>query len=208
MNPSEAHSELKEIRAIMDRSTRFLSLSGWTGVLVGIYALIGAYLAWGLLFDFDPYFDRHKVYVPRRIMVLLFIDAAVVFVLSIITAFVQTYLRARSTGQKIWTGSALRLLIDLATPMLFGGLFLAFLLFHGFVGVVAPGMLLFYGLGLFAASRNTHSDIKFLGIAEMVLALIALLDYGHGLFYWAIGFGIFHIIYGLWMYFRYEFNNS
>ncbi|HBH07087.1 MAG TPA: hypothetical protein DDX92_10850 [Flavobacteriales bacterium] len=204
MNQTEAHNELKEIRAIMERSTRFLSLSGWTGVLIGIYAIIGAIIAWRLLYDFDPYFNRATVSVSRITLIYLFLDAAVVLLMSIVTGLVLTYFKAQSTGQRLWSPAAFRLFLDLAVPLIFGALFLGILLYHGFVGIVAPGMLLFYGLGLFAAGRNTHSDIRFLGILEMILAVIALLDYGHGLFYWTLGFGVLHIVYGVWMYFRYE----
>ncbi len=38
--------DLTEIRSMMERSSRFISLSGLSGISAGVFALIGAYLAY------------------------------------------------------------------------------------------------------------------------------------------------------------------
>ncbi|MDX5428570.1 MAG: hypothetical protein LPK79_10755 [Bacteroidota bacterium] len=37
--------DLELIRSMMERSTRFFSLSGWVGILIGIYSLVAAGIA-------------------------------------------------------------------------------------------------------------------------------------------------------------------
>jgi len=68
---------------------------------------------------------------------------------------------------------------------------------------VAPLTLIFYGLALVNASKYTLSEIRSFGIAEIVLGLIAMAFIGYGLLFWAIGFGLLHIIYGIIMHVRY-----
>jgi hypothetical protein len=43
-----------------------------------------------------------------------------------------------------------------------------------------------------------------LGITEIILGLMSSWLIGYGLLFWAVGFGVMHIFYGLMMYFRYE----
>ncbi|HLU89350.1 MAG TPA: hypothetical protein VKZ51_05910, partial [Cyclobacteriaceae bacterium] len=45
--------DIAEIRAMMERSSKFLSLSGGAGIMAGIYALLGVYIAYEVL-GFNP----------------------------------------------------------------------------------------------------------------------------------------------------------
>ena len=65
-------------------------------------------------------------------------------------------------------------------------------------------MLIFYGLALINSSKYTFFEIRYLGIAEIVLGLIASVFVSSGLILWAAGFGLLHIIYGIIMYYKYE----
>jgi len=115
-----------------------------------------------------------------------------------------TQQRAKKQGRTIWDDTAKRLVINLAIPLVTGGLFLLILLLKGFVGIVAPGTLIFYGLALINASKYTITDIKVLGFSEIIVGLVATYFIGYGLFFWAFGFGVLHIVYGTWMYLKYE----
>jgi hypothetical protein len=70
--------------------------------------------------------------------------------------------------------------------------------------MIASALLIFYGLALVAGSEFTYTEVKWLGIAEILLGLIALCIPAYGLLLWAIGFGLLHILYGSIMYFKYE----
>ena len=189
--------DISEIRSIMERSSRFISLSGLSGVMAGIYALIGAYVAHLILQDY-------RLQPHDQVVVYLIADAIAVLLLAVGTGILLTTRRARAQGATIWDASARRLLINLLIPLAVGGLFSLILIFRGFVGIIAPSMLIFYGLALVNASKYTLSDIRYLGFTEIGLGLLAAIVPGYSLLFWAIGFGVMHIVYGTLMYYTHE----
>ena len=201
--------DLREIRNLMERSTRFLSLSGLSGISAGFIALVGASVAFFLL-DYDQrYFEpqsyfsfqgmRYTGFIPALIL-----DGAIVLIAALITSFYFTYRRTRKKGLPIWDKTTRRMLIALSFPLVAGGVFCLFLLCHHLVYLIAPAILIFYGLGLISASHFTLPELRYLGISEVILGLIAGVFIGYGLIFWAAGFGILHIIYGFRMYYKYE----
>ena len=211
MNKQNEHLEtLAEIRSLMERSSRFISLSGLSGVFAGIFALIGAFAAY-LYFNLNTSSMRYYEYAFNpdggrnvNFYVFFFADAVSVLVASLVFGSFFTIRKAKKKEQTIWDASAKRMLINLLIPLSSGGLFCLILLYHGYVGIVAPATLLFYGLALLNASKYTLEDIRYLGICEIILGLISSIYYGYGLLFWALGFGVLHIIYGTYMYFKYE----
>jgi predicted lysophospholipase L1 biosynthesis ABC-type transport system permease subunit len=212
MDENKEHLEnLSEIRALMERSSRFISLSGLSGVFAGIMALAGAGVAyWYLKLDGwkIPYSEYSIQESSGRMEMDFFtffaLDAFTVLGLSIVVGILLTRRRAKKHGQTIWDPTAKKLLINLVIPLAAGGIFCMILLSHGAVALIAPCTLLFYGLGLVNASKYTLTDIKWLGLSEIALGLIASFYIGYGLIFWAIGFGVLHIVYGTLMYFKYE----
>ncbi len=200
---------LKEIRSLMERSSRFISLSGLSGVSAGICALIGAALAALYL----GRFDRNELTYEHlsefehwglKAGVFFVLDAVLVLVLAVLSAIYFTTRKAKIKGQKVWDALTRRLILSLAVPVAVGGVFILALIYHGLVGLVAPSTLVFYGLGLVNASKYTLDDVRQLGYAEIILGLITCFNIGYGLESWALGFGGLHIVYGLYMYYKYE----
>jgi len=130
----------------------------------------------------------------------------VTFMAAALSAFIFTYRRSKKTNVPIWGTTARRLLVNVTIPMVAGGIFLLVLIKHGVMGFVAPGCLIFYGLGVLNASKYTLPETKYLGYCEMLLGLINLFFLGEGLYFWATGFGVLHIIYGVLMWWKYERN--
>jgi MFS family permease len=194
--------DLSEIKNIMNRSTRFMSLSGLSGIMAGIYALIGAFLAKQLLANYLNYNHTRNTINPNNIEIKLIVIALLVALLSIITAYILTKKKASKKGQTIWNSTTKRLLFHFFIPLAAGGVFSLTMLNQGFYGFVAPATLIFYGLAVVNASNFTFSNVKYLGIAEIILGLISLNYIGYGLYFWAVGFGILHIIYGTIMYIK------
>ena len=125
-------------------------------------------------------------------------------VASIVVGLILTWRSAKKNGQTIWDATAKRMLINLMIPLVTGGFFCMILLMHGLIGLVAPVTLIFYGLALINGSKYTLDDIRYLGICEIILGLLASIFIGYGLLFWAIGFGVLHIVYGMLMYNKYE----
>ena len=197
---------IQDIRQMMKKSTRFLSLSGLSGVFAGIFALAGAVVGYLYLNTIYENWVKGNVEVLNRNEIYLnfILIAVVVLILSISTAYFFSNRKAKRSGQNLFDHTAIRVLINLAIPLIAGGVFCIALLYHGAIVYIAPAMLLFYGLALINASKYTYDDIRYFGLCEIVLGLINAFNLGNGLLYWAFGFGVLHIIYGTMMWFKYE----
>jgi hypothetical protein len=195
--------DIAEIRSMMERSSKFLSLSGWTGILAGIYALAGAYIAWKV-FDFNSGEILYNPGIRTSELTYVILLAAIVLLLALGTAIYESYRKAKIKGEKAWNPTSRRLLINMAVPLVTGGILVLIMLIKGLIGLLAPLMLLFYGLALYNAGKFTYREVKILGLAEIVLGLISSLFLGYGLIFWAAGFGVAHIVYGIYMHYTYE----
>ncbi|CAN5859112.1 hypothetical protein BH11BAC7_BH11BAC7_28720 [soil metagenome] len=205
MNETEDQLKaLSEMRDLMNRSSRFLSLSGLSGICAGVFALIGAAVAWKYLYSLNGDELYGDFDVPRSFYSFFFVDAGLVLLFSLMAGWYFSNRRANRAGVSLFDETALRMLANLFIPLATGGLFCFALLYYGVVGLIAPATLIFYGLALLNASKYTVKDIRFLGICQIVLGLISTMFIFHGLIFWAIGFGVLHIIYGTVLYFKYE----
>lgn len=201
----EYEKDIASIRTMMERSVKFISLSGLSGVIAGAYALLGAgYVYYLVYYPYSPFGFRFYYPNESQIIVQLLAIAMIVLVLSIATGYWFSLQKAKKLGVTIWNKASQQLMIDLLIPLLTGGLFILILLSRGYYGVAAPACLVFYGLALINASRNTYSEVKYLGFTEIALGLISALIPGYGLIFWAMGFGVMHIMYGAVMHFRYD----
>ncbi len=208
---AEKHlNNLKEIKQLMERSTRFLSLSGLSGVMAGISALIGAFLAYYVLASYNyvrgiSYFDGAIILdLQNTVFIQLMMIGIGVLASALGFGFYFTNRKAKREGQTIWNSASKKLMLNMFIPLAVGGIFSLLLIQHYLVGLVAPVTLIFYGLACVNASHVTHSEIRNLGIFNIILGLINVYYIGYGLFFWALGFGVMHIIYGTLMYFKYE----
>jgi hypothetical protein len=210
MNNNEHLESLQQIRSMMERSSRFISLSGLSGVAAGIIALMGAAVALVYL-DVKP-FSGPYLYLAEpgyekwglNFYEFFAVDAGIVLILALAAGIFFTTRKAVKKGQKIWDKLTLRLLVNLAIPLVTGAVFCLALLKYGMFGLIAPTTLIFYGLSLINGSKYTLNDIRYLGVTEIILGMIGLFNVGYGLEIWAIGFGLMHIVYGTFMWMKYE----
>ena len=194
---------LHEIRGIMNRSTRFLSLSGWSGVWAGSTALLGAYIAHGWLQTTDYLFVGSAGFFDN--MTLRFVFLAIsIFMVALAGGFYFTFRKAKRQEQSLWSNALRQMLTQLFCPIIAGGVFAIVFINHGNMMYIAPACLAFYGLALISASRYTLSDIRYLGMLEVGLGCVCLFFPGYGLYFWAFGFGVLHILYGIFMWNKYD----
>ena len=200
MSNKDYLKDISEIKNLMNKSSRFISLSGLSGIMAGIYALIGASVAFWLVTTYsnsELYLDG---WVFRTAMLILFLVAF----FSIVTGIILTTRKAKKNNEKIWDSSSKRLLFNFLIPLVVGGIYCLIILSQGRYGQTGGLMLIFYGLALVNASKHSIGDIKYLGYIEIVLGLIAALFPGYGFWLWVLGFGVMHIVYGAWMHFKYD----
>ncbi len=206
MSDQKYAEDLSHIRHIMENSSKFLSLSGLSGVIAGLLALVGAYLAYDIMYDLPTgelvYNSESSHYISMRRELILI--GASVLICSLSIGYIMSVRKAKRSGNSIWNPAAYKMLFHLSVPLIAGGILCFALLGYGLLIFVAPLTLIFYGLALVNASKYTLREVQYLGICEVALGLIGLFFLGKGLIFWAIGFGVLHIIYGGIMYFRHD----
>jgi hypothetical protein len=194
--------EVAEIRSMMERSSKFLSLSGLSGIGAGIAALVGwGWARWYLASRFGP---GSEAVVNHKDVLLLMLDSGLVIVAAVGVAMFFSWRLAKRRGLPIWNLTARETLAALLVPLASGGLFCLILVRQTLYGLIPSAMLLFYGMALINAAKFTVHDLRLLGFSEILLGLGAALMPESSLWFWATGFGLLHIIYGVQMYVRYE----
>ena len=206
MNNTKHLDDLAAIRSIMERSTKFLSLSALAAIMAGVYALAGAVIAYRVIYTAPavlyPDLAGGRLITPATSPLLVI--ALSVLLLAIGTGLWLSYRKAQKAGQPLWNRSALRLVVNFSFPMAVGGFVVIVFYLRGYYSLLAASTLIFYGLALINAGNFTFSDVRKLGVLEVLTGLTALIFPGKGLQFWAFGFGILHLIYGVLMYRKYE----
>lgn len=192
--------DISQIKDLMNRSSRFISLSGLSGILAGIYAITGAIVTYIFLI---PKNEGHVILHSWNFKIIVGILIAVA-VLSLVTAYLLSSKKAKKNNEKIWDETTKRLLISFLVPLITGGIYILIKLNSQHYGLTGSLMLIFYGLALVNASKHTIGNVKYLGYAEIILGLICAALPGYGFWFWVIGFGVLHILYGSLIYFKEE----
>ena len=198
---------LKDIKQLMERSSRFISLSGLSGVAAGICALAGAFIGKNILDNYYGSFNSAGLFSGddfSRLKIKLAGLAGAVFAAAFVSSFYLTWRKAKKSNLPVWDHTSKRLFWNIVIPLAAGAGFVLAMLRYDEWRFVAPACLVFYGLSLVNASKYTLTDICYLGYCEIILGLVNMLFIGYGLYFWAAGFGVLHIAYGIVMWYKYE----
>ena len=207
MTSNDYLKDISEIKDLMNKSSRFLSLSGLSGILAGIYALIGAYMAYNIIYVTQSISDDYNNIVLYELeMIQLFAIAFLVVTLSIITAILLSWRKAKKQNERLWDTTSKRMVINFLIPLLTGGFIIVFMIEKDVYLYVAPLSLIFYGLALVNTSKYTLGDVRYLGLTLIIIGLASAWFLGYGLLFWALGFGVCHVLYGTLMYFKHDRN--
>lgn len=188
--------DLKHIRSMMERSSKFLSISGMAGVGAGIFALIGAWLAYMVLYK--------NLVITSDIFLDLILIALFILAGASASGLIFSLRKAKKNKEKFWTPTTILILKDFGIPMVVGGLFCLLLIYQQSTFLIPSAMLIFYGIALINAGSRTFSDVKILGGCEIFLGIAAGVYTQYNLFIWALGFGVLHIAYGIIIYLKYD----
>ena len=205
MDSKNYQEDLTHIRSMMERSSRFISLSGLSGIFAGLVALLGAiYVYFVFQREGINYFEGSRNVFTKSLVKELVLVGTVILLLALLSGYFFTSKKSKTKNVKIWDQTTKRLLFNFAIPLFTGGFFCLGLMYHHLYVFVAPATLIFYGLALVNAEKYTLTDVKYLGYCQIVLGLLSLFFLGWGLVFWAIGFGVLHIVYGIVMYKKYK----
>jgi len=205
MNHQDILKDIGQIRSMMERSSKFMSINGLSGVLIGCVALIGAAAGYYIVYGTKSEFGYRDHYVlDEQVLWKLILIAVLVLLVSVVTGVWMAKTKAKKIGQTIWNPTSKALAKAMFIPLATGGLFSLILIYRGDYSLVASSLLIFYGLALAAGSVFTFSEVRVLGILEILLGLLALAFPGYGIWFWSVGFGVLHIVYGLIVHKKYE----
>ena len=205
MEAKDYLKDIQDIKSMMSQSSRFISLSGLSGILAGVYSLIGAWFAYKTIyFDTFTYGSYKDLIISQEAVYKLIFIASTIIILSIVTGVVLCKRKATLHNENIWNAASKRLLINFLIPLLTGGFIIIYLIEKEVLGLIAPLTLIFYGLACVNASKYTLGDVRYLGLIQIALGLLSLWFLGYGLLFWVLGFGVCHIIYGSVMHYKYD----
>jgi len=208
-NDKKSIEDIKAIRKIMEESSRFLSLSGLSGIFAGATAIAGAFVAFFFILDkgsirYEDYLNNLTTLEAQELRWQLFAVVTIVLVISLLSSLYFSIKKAKNDGKSIWTPVSKMLLINLVIPLITGGVFSLVLLLQNNLQLIVPCFLIFYGLALVNAGKFTFGEVFYLGVLEIITGLVAAFIPGWGLIFWIFGFGVLHMNYGLAMYRKYE----
>ena len=213
MEPSQPEKDISLIKNLMEKSSKFSNLSGYAIATTGLLALLGAvfvyfdlgisisekYISYAELINQTG--NANSIYTKIKLLVII---ASLILLISLLILYVTAKLKSERHDINLFNSSFSRALKSLFIPVLSGGIFCGFLILHKMYGLVAPATLIFYGLGLISASKYSYNELELLGYLELLLGTIASYYMGSGLLFWMIGFGIGHIVLGVFIHYKYD----
>ena len=207
-NNKDQLETLKEIKGLMQRSSRFVSLSGMSGIAAGTVAILGAvfisiYFHTGFFEQIPGMMLLSKDQLSVNVTFIFAVLSTVLILASILTMYFSSR-KAKSKNIIFWDSMAKRVFVNLFIFLITGGIFCLILFYYGIYFLIVPAMLIFYGLALINVSKFTFSEIVQLGVIEICLGIFAAFVTVYPLLIWTVGFGIFHLIYGIYVYLKYE----
>ena len=213
MTNSKTKDEISSIKEMMEKSSKFSSLSGVSIFFTGLFAIIGAvFVYYDISFSFSNQEISYRQLINKsgnpddlflKVKLLVFIASIILF-LSLLVLYLSAKSKAKKEEVDLFTPTFARTLKSLFIPVFSGGIFSLFLIHHGLYGLVAPATLIFYGLGLINASKHSYDELEKLGYFELLLGISASYFMGTGLIFWVVGFGFGHIFFGIYLFFKYD----
>lgn len=199
MESKQAHESIAHIREMMSKSSKFKSLSGAAGITAGLLTLVLA-TVFCLQYEINPFAVELSNFnlLPSEHYLTALVYALTLLFCSIIAGIVLTKLNAVKNQEPLWGPASRNFIYNMVLPMVFSILF-CLILFQKNPDYVLPVSLILYGLTLFNAGKYAHKAIRSLGITEMLLGAICLQFLQFHILIWIIGFGVMHIVFGMYM---------
>ncbi|WP_331877899.1 hypothetical protein [Longimicrobium sp.] len=175
-----AMDNLRFIRETMERAGSFTAVSGWGLVVIGVAAVLAAWLA-----------SRQQS--PELWLATWMAAALVCLLIGLLTSATK----ARHAKVSLLTGPGRKFILSLAPPLAAGAVLTA-VLFPAELVTVLPGMwLLLFGVAIVAAGAFSVRAVPVMGMCFMAVGVAALFSpAAWGDVYMAAGFGGLHMVFG------------
>ena len=203
MENKEALNTLHEIKELMEKSSRFQSINGWSIIIIGLLASVVSAGACTLLLPHEGLswmpegWNGLLINSPYRTLIASACAVALLVVSFAVVCF-GSYRLMKRQGDFVFGKTIRRPLFHFSVPMVVGGLLCVAMLLQGHYGLTSTFMLVFYGLALLNASHYTSRSIALLGYCELVLGVVDCFVVSHAILFWFLGFGLLHIVFGIY----------
>lgn len=202
----EAREHLRVIRQTMERSTKYSTLSGLSGVLIGLVAIVGVVVTNSIIRQAPAFTVRSQAELrslnafQHRQFAELAAIWTTVLVLAIAIDFVANKRRAARVGKTVMSPIGGHIILA-ALPAFFAGAVITyFFIMHNLAFSVWGVWMLCYGLAICAVGLFSVKPVSVLGAAFVLAgAVTLLLPPSAQLPMMALTFGGFHIGYGILM---------
>ncbi len=183
----EAEENLRVIRQLMERSTKYSTFSGFSGILAGAASITGC-LVTRSLSQTDPAAFRVAFLVTWSLVILFAIGAD----------YLLTKRRAARVGKRVLSRLGKQMFLASAPGLGTGALLTLYFLRHNLLGDIYPVWMLCYGIAVCAVGLFSQREVSYLGAAFLLAGAATLLFCPtFGLPMMAVTFGAFHILYGI-----------
>ena len=211
MKDQEIKETLSDIRSMMERSQKVMYLDGAAGLLAGTWAIIGAVAVSLVIYGtVSPLWMAHVQPVTdagARTFIIVSVICVAVFCAAFLSVWNMSRRRAIRQGMEFTLDAGSRnLLKTFFSVMVAGGLVCLTPIINGLWSLIPGFMLLFYGLALVVISPIAFKVpiTSLLGYIMIAIGIAALCLPAYGLSLWTIGFGVIHLIWGIWFSIRYN----
>tara|TARA_R110002073_G_scaffold279026_1_gene443150 strand:- start:437828 stop:438394 length:567 start_codon:yes stop_codon:yes gene_type:complete len=179
------------------KPSSFFSLSGFSGLFIGIYCFLALFTIRFLTNDYSSGEVMSSMLPVLFIEVFVVVTTILFIILSVFTLWIRARRKAKKSTTILWNPLSKKLRLHLLTPLLFISIVLILIANYGYYNLITPLALFFYGMLLLNLSRFTHKRLKLLAGIEIILAILAYFIYDNELLFLILGFGLFHMLYGM-----------
>ena len=117
---NKPQEDLREIRQMMERSSRFLSLSGSSGIGIGFLAMV--FVGWQVSKGNMSFLDQQNFDVTTPAWEEFILGSLTLFGVCLVLSMGFTLRRTKKKGLKVWTSSTRNILGAIGLPMMVGAL--------------------------------------------------------------------------------------
>ena len=181
----------------MQQYTSYFSLSGFSGILLGIYGLLMVYVLHILTSTYGDGFDGSSQLPIALLEIVITIFGIVMILISLFTLWIRARRENKKQNSKLWNPFSKKTRLQTLVPLIFFIAVLIIVANKGYYSLITPLLLFLYGILLLNVSRVSLKRLRLLAIAEMILGIIAYFIYDNELLFLAIGLGAFHLLYGV-----------
>jgi hypothetical protein len=181
----------------MQQNINPFSLKRYSGILIGLYGLAVVYLINILTSGEQSGIELVSQLPLLFLQIGVTVIALVFIVISLVTLWIRAKRTVRKNDQKLWSIFTRKIRWQTLISLLIILIIIIMISNIGYFSLTTPLSLFFYGLFLLNLSRFSSIGLRYLSLAEIILAITSYFIYDKEIIFLALGFGFLPILYGI-----------